>query len=181
VPVLVAACGGSSGKKIPPSALPRLVLSQAQVGAAYTEFEVGRQLHADTQPGRADPTRFGREGGWIARYRKRTGPGPLVVESRADLFAGASGAHDDLAAYAAIFAAASQSGISHPRGLGQEATALQYVQGGGTNALRNVSVAWRELNATGSVTVQGFARTTTLAGTLQLARVQERAFARAAR
>jgi hypothetical protein len=44
-----------------------------------------------------------------------------------------------------------------------------------------VSVAWRELNATGSVTVQGVARTTTLSGTLQLARVQERAFARAAR
>lgn len=177
--VLAAGCGGSA-KTIRVDALPQLVLSDADVGPAYTRFDFGRQLQADAQPGRTDPARFGREGGWIARFKKPRGPGPLVVESRADLFPSAHGARSDLVAYTALYFSESHS-ISRPRGLGQAAVAVQFVQGGGANALRTASVAWREQNVTASVVVQGFARSTSLADALRLAARQEQLLVRAER
>src|SRR4249919_166111 len=97
--VIVLVGCGSSGSKIPTSKLSNLVLQRADLPNAFTPFYVGHQLSAD-QPGtRSDPRRFGREGGWIGRYRRggtAKAKGPLVVASRADLFDDASGARREL-------------------------------------------------------------------------------------
>src|SRR3954464_2516488 len=106
---LLAGCGGGT-KTVPSSKLPKLVLQQADLRGPYTAFDVGRQTQLDWVPGpRSNPARFGRKDGWKARYNRpgsATTRGPLVVESRADVFKDAAGATKDLAAYRAQFARA---------------------------------------------------------------------------
>src|SRR4051812_43784178 len=125
--LLAAGCGGP--KLVKDDQLPRLVLQPADLPRAFTRFDEGRQVRLDRVPGpRADPARFGREDGWKARFN-RAGTaatrGPLVVESRVDLFGDAGGAKQDLAAYAGQFRrTASGARPVAVRGLGSEATAL---------------------------------------------------------
>src|SRR4051794_39242643 len=98
--VLLAACGGGGDDVVTPKQLPKLVLQPPDLPGAFTAFDVGRQVRLDQVAGpRADPSRFGREGGWKARYNRPGSPttrGPLVVESRADVFKDAAGAAKDL-------------------------------------------------------------------------------------
>src|SRR5689334_17400820 len=86
----LAACGGGADKPVKPSQLPKLVLQPHDLSGPFTAFDVGRQVRLDQVPGpRGNPARFGREGGWKARYNRPGSPttrGPLVVESRADVF-----------------------------------------------------------------------------------------------
>jgi hypothetical protein len=94
LPALVLpACGGGGG--IQKQSLSDLVLRRQDVGKRFVAFYSGRQTQLDTQgTPRSDQSRFGREGGWIARYRRSGAPaanGPLVIESRADLFSGSGG------------------------------------------------------------------------------------------
>src|SRR4051812_42446806 len=68
--VVLGACG-SGGALIKRPSLPRLVLQQKDLPRGFGEFASGPQVRADFHPGpREDPTRFGRVGGWIARYRR---------------------------------------------------------------------------------------------------------------
>jgi hypothetical protein len=102
LPALVLpACGGGGG--IQKQSLSDLVLRRQDVGKRFVAFYSGRQTQLDTQgTPRSDQSRFGREGGWIARYRRSGAPaanGPLVIESRADLFSGSGGAGKDLELY----------------------------------------------------------------------------------
>src|SRR5689334_21629464 len=94
-PVLLAVCGCGGGPSIQKESLSKLVLTRQDLGAQFAPFYSGPQVPLDNQgTPRADAARFGRQGGWIVRLR-RTGspaaPGPLVVESRADLFGGSGG------------------------------------------------------------------------------------------
>jgi hypothetical protein len=182
IAVLAAACGGAGGTAVRPSQLPRLVLQPADLGGAFTRFDVGRQAQLDRVPGpRADPTRFGREGGWKARYNRPGTPttrGPLVVESRADVFRDAGGATKDLAAYRAQFGQQAGGRPVRAGRLGAAAAAVMQ-QRPGRPAARFISVAWRDGNVTASVTVNGFAPGLRPADALALARAQERRIARA--
>ena len=91
---LLAACAGGDGgerEAVERKELEHVVLQPADVPPVFERFDAGRLLRTD-QPAageRADPARFGREEGWKARY-KRSGTqetrGPLVIESRVDLF-----------------------------------------------------------------------------------------------
>ena len=131
------------------------MLQQEDLPASFSRFDEGRQGITDQPAGeRADPTRFDRIEGWKARYR-RTGAtaatkGPLVVESLADVFDGASGASDELAAH--------RTGISEgwraleDPALGDEALAATFAQGD----VRFYRVVWRTDNATASINVNGF-------------------------
>jgi hypothetical protein len=181
--VALAACGGSADKTVKPAQLPKLVLQPRDLSGAFTAFDVGRQVRVDQVRGpRGDPSRFGREGGWKARYNRpgsATTRGPLVVESRADVFKDAAGATKDLAAYRAQFAA--QPGGPKPfrvTRLGQGATAT-LLDRPGRPAARFVSVAWRDGNVTASVTANGFARGLRTGDVVALARAQERHIAAA--
>ncbi len=178
----VAACG-SSGPKIQETALSRLVLAQGDV-RPLVQFDAGPQVRLDNIAGpRKDPQRFGREGGWKARFRRAgsaSTAGPLVVESRADLFSAVSGAKRDLKAYEEDFReqaarAPTTSRFLQPPRLGDEAVAMTIRQPGiGLASQRFFRIAWREQNATASLLVQGFDGKIGFADALSLARRQER-------
>jgi hypothetical protein len=158
--------------------LAQVVLQPDDVPRVFFRFDYGRQIAADLPGGeRADPGRFEREDGWKARFRRPGTPataGPLVIESRVDLFASAGGAGEDLDA-ARDELAASQLGwraIDEP-GLGDESFAATFVQHG-VGRVRHYQVFWRQDNATASVTANGFEGNFALADVLELARKQER-------
>ena len=144
-------------------------------------------MRADSPPGsRADPTRFGREGGWKARYKRSGSPrtrGALVVESRLDLFESDGGAQDDLDAYESQFEASIQGAVAgrllRVSGLGDRALAITFRQGTPPFATRFFTIAWREANVTASVSVNGFDGKVSKQDALALARKQQRRIARA--
>jgi hypothetical protein len=173
----LAGCGGS-GPTIPRASLKKLVLQSQDLPRLFQEFNSGKQTHLDNQAPRDDPTRFGREGGWIARFT-RPGTtktrGPLVVESRADLFKDAGGAKKDLHAYQELFTSPSLSQrrvLTIPK-IGDDSLAQTFMQPG-AKPLRFYRIAWRYRNATAAVTVEGFDGNVHPADALRLARKQQR-------
>jgi hypothetical protein len=183
---LLAGCsfGGDDGAAVELGELPRLVLQPADLPEALERFDEGRQVLADSPGGsRADPERFGRRDGWKARYHRpgtsRT-PGPIVVESRVDLFDSSGGAEDDLEAARRDL----QEGelewrpIDEP-GLGDESFAATVVEGGVGSGVRYYQVYWREANVTAFLNVNGFEERLALGEVLELARKQERRISRA--
>lgn len=180
--VLVAGCGGAA--KIQKDSLSRLVLTDADLAKPFSAFYNGAQTKLDvTSSARADPTRFGREGGWIARFTRpgtKATPGPLVVVSRADLFGSSKGAKDDLGTYR--FELARQVGIARqtlrPPQIGDETIGLSFRQPGSLR-VRFVTIAWRYRNATASLTAQGFANRLSVPEVVRLARRQQQHLAAA--
>jgi hypothetical protein len=174
--ILAAGCAGGGGSDtIAKKELSKLVVAKGDVPKGFEQFYAGRQVGLDNQGTvRADPNRYGREGGWITRYHRGGSPttrGPLVIESRADLFKDAGGAKKDLAAYRVQFEhAPGASSVAVPK-LGDESIAMTIRQPG--SLVRTYAIAWRSRNATGSVTVNGFAGLR-LDDALALARKQER-------
>ena len=179
--VLLAGCslGGGEGATIEEEDLNMLVLQPGDLPSSFVRFDEGRQGIADTPGGaRGDPDRFGRIEGWKARYRRPGSAettGPLVVESRADVFESTSGAEDELAA-------TEPSGftkIEAPE-LGDEARAFETLQAGAGEGVRYYQLAWREDEATGSVLVSGFEGKFVLEDAVELARRQAKRLSDAA-
>jgi len=161
---------GADSPAIDRSELRGIVLQQEDLPAAFTRFDEGQQGIADQPAGdRADPTRFDRIEGWKARFRREGATaatkGPLVVESLADVFEGASGAKDELAAHRTGLAEGWRA-LEDPA-LGDEALATTLTQG----EARFYLIVWRRDNATASINVNGFE--VTLEDALALARKQE--------
>ena len=174
-------CETAIERRIAADQLPSLVLQPADL-PSFSQFGLGQQISADAHAGpRKDPARFGRLGGWIARYRPGDAEvrnGPLVVESRADVFPSISAASQDLAAYNTEYeATTARSGgkkLADPA-VGEEARAFTF--GGGADFF--YVIAWRTANGTASVLVEGSA--VTLNDTLALARKQSARLSAAAR
>jgi hypothetical protein len=177
---VLAGCMGEDEPVIPLSQGPRLVLQPADLPALWSRFDVGRQVLADAPGGsRADTARFGRRGGWKARYRRpgsTTTTGPLVIESRADLFESAEGARADLEAIADDLAQtlAGAERLDDPD-LGDEAIAATSVEG----AVRRYLVAWRERNVSAWILVNGFRRGLQWEDALEISRKQQKRIAAA--
>src|SRR5256885_2623290 len=133
--VLLAGCDSQSA--IPKDKLSTLVLSQKDMPSGFSEFYNGAQVRLDNQGTvRSDASRDGREGGWIARLRRDDSgqtQGPLVIESRADLFKDSGGARSDLAAYRVLFSRTSGSELKNVAAsrLADEARGLTLSQPGG--------------------------------------------------
>lgn len=185
--VALAGCslGGDDGGSVEANELRNLVLQQADLARAFVVFDQGRQVSADSPGGRrSDPARFGRQVGWKARYRRagtNATRGPLVIESRADLFESRSGAEDELEA-ALDDLAESELGwreVDVPA-LGDESFARTHVEGADAGAVRFFVVAWREDNVAASVFVNGFDGKIALRDAVALARKQARRISRAA-
>ena len=169
---LVAASCAAPEQRIPPDQLSSLVLQPADL-PSFSQFGFGAQVSADAHAGsRKDPTRFGRIGGWIARYRPADAAlrsGPLVVESRADLFPSMPSAKQDLDAYDTEYEATIASSSGKKLGsvtVGDEARAFGFGAGGDLFYV----VTWRTANSTASVLVEGSA--VTLDDAVALARKQ---------
>jgi hypothetical protein len=169
--------GGGTSLKV--AELEKLVLQPEDLPRSFVRFDEGRQITADLPGGtRADPARFGRRDGWKARYRRGgtiQTTGPLVIESKADLFGSGEGAEDE---FEAARADADETEpewqpIGEP-GLGDESFAATLLEGTETSGVRFYQVVWREGNAVASLNVNGFARGLTLEDALELARTQER-------
>ena len=188
--LLLAGCSGDDGgggPKVSASKGEDLVLADSDVGRPFTEFDKGEQRRTDMAPPRDDPTRFHRQGGWKARFTRggtvKT-KGPLVIESRADLFETTGDASKDFDLYEEAldelaFGAAGQK-IEPPPKLGEESHAVTFRQGLSPTAVRHYAVAWRQGNVTGYVIVNGFDGRLTLADAVNLARKQEKRIQRAA-
>jgi len=177
--VVAAGCGNEQRAKA--RDLPRLVLQPRDLPTAFTRFAAGRQVTADVAGDRrADPERFGRLGGWIARYRS-TGAGrpggPQIVESRADVFEGRGGADRDLDAYRAdLSELAGPTSMRELRAppLGEEAFALTRAQGSGRFRIRLYTFVWRDANVSAELSGTGFDGRFTVEQALALARAQAR-------
>ena len=179
--VLLAGCTGGDRATISEQELPRLVLQPSDLDGPWVQFDQGRQRRADSPPGmRSDPTRFGRLDGWKARFRRSGSPetlGPLVIESRADLFDDTSGAEEDFEAAAADLRSIG-SGLDDPE-LGDEARAV--TAGGNTSgSVRYFTVLWRDDNVVAVITANGFYRKLTFEQVLGLATKQQARIERAA-
>lgn len=181
-PLALASCGGGGG--ISKQSLSDLVLRRQDVGSGFAPFYSGRQTQLDNQgTPRSDASRFGREGGWIARFRRSGAAGasgPLVIESRADLFSGTGGAGKDLGLYKRLLESSGTQqaqSLKLPK-LGDEAVGSTFVQPGG-KPLRFYTIAWRYRNATASVTVEGFDGHLRSEDAIRLARRQQRRLAAA--
>ncbi len=186
VAAALAGCvGGDGDTSVAASRIDALVLKDEDVGRLFSLFDEGRQIAPDFTPLRSELRRFGRQDGWKARFRRRgsrTTKGPLVVESRADLFEQRGGAEDDLEAYRAEFDDLVEAGRGSARVVeaplvGDESVGLRTVQIG-TPAVRFYTIAWRQHNVTASVSVNGFRLT--MDDAVALARKQERRIERAA-
>ena len=183
--LLVGCSVGDDDASIEATELAKLVLQPEDLPQAFVRFDEGRQIGIDSPGGRrADPSRWGRINGWKAHYR-RSGtsktPGPIVIESRADVFKDVGGAEDDLGAARADLGD-SEFGwkpIDEP-GLGDESFAATFVQESALTPVRNYQVVWRDDNAVASLTVNGFERKLALSDVLELARKQQRRIAHAA-
>jgi hypothetical protein len=141
---------------------PLVVLPEdlAAVGdPGFQRFDEGRILLAD-QPGgaRSDPRRFGRLGGWKARYRRTDAAdtaGILVIDSRVDLFADAIGAGRELDAVVADAPRTGARVVAPPRSFGDSTVAL-VIEQPAADSVGYTIVAWRRGPFVGSVQVSGF-------------------------
>jgi hypothetical protein len=176
--LVTTSCMSDSSSRMSRDELARLVLQQGDLPAVFELFDEGRQLRADLPMGaRADPTRFGRVEGWKARYRRSGTPqtsGPLVVESRVDLFDSSEGADDDLEAYKLDQEEAEGTRLLKVPKLGDEAFVVTLTQPGASSRVRFYLVAWREDDVAASLFVNGFDGKLTLEHALELARKQQR-------
>lgn len=145
----------------------------------FKTFYNGAQVRLDNQgTNRTDASRFGREGGWIARLRPSdaaTITGALVVESRADVFKTQDGAKSDFAAYRVQLSATNAGELKEfaVAGVAQDAMGVTFTQAGG-RTLRFFRIAWRDRNATASVLVEGFEGDLTQDQAVALAQKQEK-------
>ncbi len=176
-----AGCGASNQHWIAASSGPGLVLQPAAV-PGLTQFadrpQAAYELHGTA-------TRYGRLGGWVARYHlapESPQKGVLVVESRVDLFPNGKDAERDFGAQAAALGDGLK-GVAHHQisvaRIGDETAGLTIIQ----QALKKVrfyTVLWRTRNATASVTGEGYDGQITLGSVLRLARRQNARLAAAA-
>jgi hypothetical protein len=175
---LLAGCaGGGGGASIERGELRSIVLQPSDLPSVFQRFDEGRQGRAE-QPGglRGDPARFGRVEGWKARYRRpgsaRTS-GPLVIESRVDLFGDSDGATEELDT---LESGVDMRLLAQAPDLGDDAFAATVRQPSGVpgaSGVRFYLVAWRQGNVTASVSVNGFEGRLELDDALALARKQQ--------
>jgi hypothetical protein len=184
--LLLPACNGGDEQTVTRDELPDVVLQPADLPRVWTRFDEGRQIGPDSPPEpRADRSRFGRIDGWKARYRRpgsRSTSGPLVIESRADLFEDSDGAardYDLLDEDPTQGAGATAERLAEPA-LGDEAVAASFLQGDQETGVGFYVIAWRDDNVVAALSANGFARSFTLEHALAFARKQARRLARAA-
>lgn len=164
--------GGDGNEGYEAGQLERMVMRAEDLeGSDWTRFDWGRQEATDQPTGaRSDPSRFGRLDGWKARYRRPGTPqtvGPLVIESRADVFDDKDGAREDYEAYGSELEAAGLM-LEPQTDLGEAAIVATLVD----DDVRFYLVQWRDENAVASINVNGYDGKLTKEQAVELARKQ---------
>ncbi|HKG10750.1 MAG TPA: hypothetical protein VKB07_09265 [Gaiellaceae bacterium] len=169
-------CMGDDSSAIDKSELKGLVVQPSDLPNAFIRFDEGRQTRID-QPGGtlAEVDRYGRQDGWKARYRRPGSPatkGPLVVESKVDVFGDSGGAEKELAAERDDVVEGLRVEGDAPD-LGDESFVATGTQGSGRFAVRSYLVAWRHENAAATVLANGFEGKFTREQAIELVRKQQ--------
>lgn len=189
LPLFAAGCafgGDDGGSTIDAGELKNLVLLQKDLPRVFVRFDEGRQIGADLPSGtRSDPRRFGRVEGWKARYRRAGSPqtkGPLVIESRADLFKSKGGAEDELDEARKEYedGEVGWKAVDGGLELGDESLVLTLLQENPGAGVRYYLILWRDGSLTASLLTNGFAGKLTLEQSAELARKQARRISTAA-
>lgn len=178
--VALLAAAGCGGGDVTEDELRSVVLQKRDLPPLFVRFDYGPIRAIELTGMRADPERFGRIGGWKARYRRRgtlTTEGPLVVESTADAFESVEGAQRDLRALDRELRGRRRIPVE----LGDESFAAMSRQVSGISRVRFYTIVWREGNASASLTVNGFDGRLRLEHALVLARKQDERLSEAAR
>jgi hypothetical protein len=174
-----AACGGSGGsgggaKALHPKDLSKLVLATSDLHGTYDVIENAHGAGFEVPPGRASRSRTE---GWVARFRARgTAHVPLIVQSRVDVYPSVADAQKQLADYATSFAQTSGNGGGPTAvpAIADGAQGFAVDQGVAPNVSHFFGIAWRHANLVAFVQTEGVGRAATLAGTVALARAQDR-------
>ena len=174
--MIMTGCNGEAA--ISRRDFPDLVLAPDDVAGSLRLFDHGPVTDSDIAPGpRSDAQRFGRTGGWKARYR-RVGSdatsGVLVIESRADVFEETGGAERDLGAYKEELAAAEEGATPRITDLGDEAVGSMFSTAVRRGVVLYFTIAWRSANVTASIVVSGFEHEVAFEDAVRLARRQQR-------
>lgn len=184
--VLLAGCsigGGEDGSPVKPNELRQLVLQPPDLSRVFIRFDEGPQGTADQLVGSADMSRFGRQGGWKARYRRpgtTETKGPLVIASLVDFFESSEGAKENLVAIRSELEDGELPWKSAGSpALGDESVAASFEQGTGATRVAYFRIAWRRDNVTASLEVNGFHGKVELADGVELARKQSNRIDRA--
>jgi hypothetical protein len=168
--------GGGDSAALDKSELKGLVLQPRDLPRAFVRFDEGRQTRTDQPDGTlADVERFGRQDGWKARYRRSGSPsttGPLVIESRADVFENTGGAEKEFEGERGQILEGLRLEQGAPA-LGDESYVAAGSQGSGRFKVRFYLVGWRHENVTASVLANGFAGKLTRDEVVGLARKQQ--------
>ena len=163
---------GDDSQAVDAADLKGLVLQPDDLPRVFLRFDEGRQTRID-QPGGtlADVDRFGREDGWKARHRRPGSPstkGPLVVESKVDVFNDSGGAQSELEAERDEVVEGLHLENGAPK-LGDESFVATGTQGSGRFAVRFYLVGWRHENAAATVLANGFEGKLTRTAVVELA------------
>jgi hypothetical protein len=174
-----AACGGSGAQQVlKPKDLSKLVLQASDLPGAYSQVENGHGARFEVPPGRSARTRTT---GWIARFRAHATNVPLLIQSRVDVYPSEADARQQLADYTTSFSRTSGNGGGPTAvpAIGDGAQAFTVAQGIAPSTTQFFGIAWRHRNLVCFVQTEGVGRDATLAGTVVLARAQERRVAAA--
>jgi hypothetical protein len=175
------ACLGGDDPAVPAGKASSSVLALSDLPSGFTVFDEGQIVRSDVGTGpREDPSRFDRQAGWKARFRRSGSSdteGPLVIESRVDVFKSSDGAEKDFDAYTTELEALLKDSpaakeLDDPD-VGDEAIGMTNVQAA-LEEVRFYNIVWRQSNVTASLIVQGFEGKLSLDDALALARKQQR-------
>jgi hypothetical protein len=173
---LCSGCMGGDTAAIDKSELNVVVLQPGDLPRVFIRFDEGRQTRID-QPGDtlADVERFGRQDGWKARYRRGGSPsttGPIVIESKVDVFDDSGGAKQELEAERGELLEGLRLEDAAPD-VGEDSFVATGTQGSGRFKVRFYLIGWRHENAAATVLANGFERKLTREQVIDLARKQQ--------
>jgi hypothetical protein len=179
--LVLPACGAThTAKPLSDEQLQTLVLQSDDLSPSMARFSFEHELRSEQSPVLAgDPSRFDRQDGWVARYRRRGNPriqGPLTVVSTIEMFARPAGASQYLDAVEKRDEEVAPTGglkevIFPTIGSNSHTLASAHTPRG---SVRYVVVTWRDGRFVGSVSASGYAELMSIADVVALARSQER-------
>jgi hypothetical protein len=175
-------CGSSGAKELPERELAKLVVQPGDV-PGMGRFANGREILAEQSPvlGR-DPHKFGRQNGWIVRYRRARGSnGPLILPSGVETFGKSSGASkffDEVTKLNERNAAGSGMKQADGDDLGDERRVLS-TKPGRPDSVRFVVTVWRTGRIVGSISASGYSGRMSSDDVVALAKRQDQRLAAA--
>jgi hypothetical protein len=179
---LGAGCGSHTAAPLSDRQLAKLVLQPSDL-PGLERFANAREVSSEQSPVLdGDPATFGRQGGWVARYRgSGAGKGPLQLASTVEMFDAADGAgkfFDELRKREAkIEAETGLTSVDVPS-VGDEAYAYATPHAR-PGSIRAVIVTWRDGRFVATAFANGFAERMSVRDVLALVRRQDRRLANA--